>query len=120
MTAERLETDLERAWRSYKELRGYRREARHCVSKWLPRSYLARVSSLAGYTTELALLTGTAGSPGVTLVPEIPFESGQIVCQDSLDAKTLEVMSCAASFPDSLFGDALNPGTLNQELQTSQ
>jgi hypothetical protein len=27
---------------------------------------------------------------GVTLVPEIPFESGQIVCQDNLDAKTLE------------------------------
>jgi hypothetical protein len=57
---------------------------------------------------------------GVTLVPEIPFENGQIVCRDSVDAKTVEVMSYAASFPDSLFEDAMNPGTLNQELQTSQ
>ena len=29
------------------------------------------------------------------------------------------VMSYAASFPDSLIGDARNPGTLKQQLQTS-
>jgi len=39
---------------------------------------------------------------GVTLVSEMPFENGQIVCRDGVDAKTLEVMSYAASFPDSL------------------
>jgi len=54
----------------------------------------------------------------VKLVPEIPSEGGQIVCRDSLDAKTLEVMSYAASFPDSLIG-GLNPGTLIQQLQSS-
>jgi hypothetical protein len=48
---------------------------------------------------------------GVTLVSEIPFESGQIVCRDAVDAKTLEVMSYAASFPDSLVGHALCSGT---------
>jgi hypothetical protein len=57
---------------------------------------------------------------GATFVSEMPFENGQIVGRDSVDAKTVEVMSYAASFPDSLFGDALNPSTLNQELQTSQ
>src|SRR5712664_2292826 len=57
---------------------------------------------------------------GVTLVSEIPFENGQIVCRDGVDVKTLEVMSYAASFPDSLIGDARNPGTLNHQLQTSQ
>lgn len=57
---------------------------------------------------------------GVTVVSEIPFENGQIVCRDGVDAKTLEVMSYAASFPDSLIGDARNPGTLSQQLQTSQ
>ena len=57
---------------------------------------------------------------GVTLVSEIPFENGQIVCRDGVDAKTLEVMSYAAGFPDSLIADARNPGTLNQQLQTSQ
>jgi hypothetical protein len=41
-----------------------------------------------------------------TLVSEIPFESGQIVCRDAVDAKTLEVMSYAAKFPDSLVGHA--------------
>jgi len=40
-------------------------------------------------------------------------------CRDGVDAKTLEVMSYAASFPDSLIGDARNPGTLKQQLQTS-
>jgi hypothetical protein len=57
---------------------------------------------------------------GVTVVSEIPFEDGQIVCRDGVDVKTLEVMSYAASFPDSLIGDARNPGTLNHQLQTSQ
>lgn len=57
---------------------------------------------------------------GVTLVSEIPFENGQIVCRDGVDVKTLEVMSYAASFPDSLIGDARNPGALNHQLQTSQ
>jgi hypothetical protein len=40
---------------------------------------------------------------GVTLVSEMPFENGQIVCRDSVDAKTVEVMSYAASFLDSPF-----------------
>ena len=57
---------------------------------------------------------------GVTLVSEMPFDNGQIVCRDGVDVKTLEVMSYAASFPDSLIGDARNPGTLNHRLQTSQ
>lgn len=57
---------------------------------------------------------------GVALVSEIPFDNGQIVCRDGVDAKTLEVMSHAASFSDSLIGDARNPGTLNHQLQTSQ
>jgi hypothetical protein len=40
---------------------------------------------------------------GVTLVSEIPFDNGQIVCRDGVDAEgTLEVMSHAASFSDSL------------------
>ena len=41
-------------------------------------------------------------SLGVTLVSEIPFENGQIVCRDGVDAKTLEVMSYAGRFPDPL------------------
>jgi hypothetical protein len=39
---------------------------------------------------------------GVTLVSEIPFDNGQIVCRDGVDAKTLEVMRYAAKFPNSL------------------
>ena len=43
---------------------------------------------------------------GVTLVSEIPFDNGQIVCRDGVDAKTLEVMTYAAKFPDSLVRQA--------------
>lgn len=54
------------------------------------------------------------------MVSEIPFDNRQIVYRDGVDAKTLEVMGYAASFPDSLIGEALNPGTLIQQVQTSQ
>jgi hypothetical protein len=43
---------------------------------------------------------------GVTPVSEMPFENGQIVCRDGVDAKTLEVMTYAAKFPDSLVRQA--------------
>lgn len=43
---------------------------------------------------------------GVTLVSEIPFEHGQIVYRDGVDAKTLEVMGYASKFPNSLVRQA--------------
>jgi hypothetical protein len=43
---------------------------------------------------------------GVTLVSEFPFDNAQIVYRDGVDAKTLEVMSYAGMFPDTLFGRA--------------
>jgi hypothetical protein len=53
---------------------------------------------------------------GVALVSEIPFENGQIVCRDGVDAKTLEVMSYVGRFPDPLIRHAQSVDALNHRL----
>jgi hypothetical protein len=47
----------------------------------------------------------------------MPFRDGQIVCQDGVDASTMEVMSYAGRFSESIIGPVLNPETLSHPLQ---